>query len=275
MPIQFRCGMCGLEVLDKPSNRSRFCSRACHQRFVARNKRQRFCQCCRAPFTSHDARQRFCSRSCWESSRVPRDLSRTCDHCGITFLPARGHPEQRFCSLRCAHDSRARPLAERFWEKVDRTGKDCWPWMGATVLGYGRFNLNRKSAVASRVAWELTHGAVAPELEVCHSCDNPACCRPSHLFLGTHDDNMKDALRKGRMVAGPRHPQYGHPEQHPMRKLTWTQVRQIRAEFAVGRVTQGQLAERFGVRQTTISNIVHGGTWKESLGSGEALHDPD
>lgn len=96
------------------------------------------------------------------------------------------------------------PLAERFERYVDRSGGPdaCWPWTGsATHLGYGLIRGTGspgKQLMATRVSWELAYGFHPGKLFVCHRCDNPPCVNPSHLFLGTHQDNMDDMVRKGR-----------------------------------------------------------------------------
>ncbi len=91
------------------------------------------------------------------------------------------------------------PLADRFWIKVVRSGDDeCWGWSGTTNKGYGRINVGGNMVLAHRVAWELTSGLIPPGMCVLHSCDNPPCVNPNHLFLGTHADNMRDMRAKGR-----------------------------------------------------------------------------
>jgi len=98
----------------------------------------------------------------------------------------------------------------RFWAKVDRRNEDeCWPWLATkSKLGYGKFTLGVNNKVcAHRYSYELTVGPIPNGLLVCHKCDNPKCVNPAHLFIGSHKDNMQDAVRKGRQARGRRLPQ--------------------------------------------------------------------
>lgn len=102
------------------------------------------------------------------------------------------------------------PLADRFWSKVEKSD-GCWRWTSTLQRGYGQIALCRQGAKrqtrvwAHRVAWELTHGRPVPAgLVICHRCDNPRCVNPDHLFLGTQQDNVRDAIQKGRLTGRPR-----------------------------------------------------------------------
>ena len=155
----------------------------------------------------------------------------------------------------------ARPLAERFWEKVSKNGPiplrepelgSCWIWTGGINRhrnNYGMFMV-RKGVIrrSHRVAWELTNGPVPAGLWVLHHCDNPPCVRPSHLFLGTPKQNTADMATKGRD---------GFPKPgsaHHSAILTEADVLAIRAARRQG-VSGAELASRFGVHRTTIYHV--------------------
>jgi hypothetical protein len=88
---------------------------------------------------------------------------------------------------------------ERFWSFVSM-GDECWCWTGSNFRGYGEFWANGKKWKAHRFSYVLHSGNNNIQgLSVCHKCDNPPCINPDHLFLGTHKDNMADALSKGRL----------------------------------------------------------------------------
>lgn len=95
-----------------------------------------------------------------------------------------------------------RSLAERLWAKVDRRGPDeCWPWLAGTTRGYGYLRAGGlgRMIYAHRAAWEVANGCTIPAgMVACHTCDNPICCNPTHLWIGTVGDNNRDMTAKGR-----------------------------------------------------------------------------
>lgn len=146
-------------------------------------------------------------------------------------------------------------IKARFWAKVDKQGNDdCWNWTGS-LRGrrYGDLRVNGPKEKAHRVSWVIHNSQIPDGICVCHRCDNPACVNPSHLFTGTHADNMADRDMKGRL--GPRHGEYGSNT-----KLTEKQV--IEIIRLRGGVTQVTLAERFGVSPSTIGMIHINKTWR-------------
>jgi predicted XRE-type DNA-binding protein len=170
------------------------------------------------------------------------------------------------------------PPAERFWAKVTKADSgECWGWTARiTSDGYGQFREGGKGSRnvrAHRFAYELTKGPIPEGLLVCHTCDNPLCCNPAHLFVGTVADNAADMVAKGRSCRGAAHRNYGKawakatPEQRARgerngtSKLTANMVREIRRFYQQG-MRQVDLASRFGVEQSNISNIIRRKTWK-------------
>lgn len=114
----------------------------------------------------------------------------------------------------------------------------------------------------------LAHGSEAGDLNVCHHCDTPLCVNPEHLFLGTQDDNLKDAVRKNRIAAGSNHGLRKHPERSAkgeasgQAKLTEAQVLEIRQRYAGGGLSYGDLGREYGVATGTIPGIVKRTRWK-------------
>jgi hypothetical protein len=151
-------------------------------------------------------------------------------------------------------------LKERFWKKVQRgEGEDdCWVWKSAfTDRGYGAFHIEGKPIRAHRASWLLTYGHIPDNLLVLHRCDNPACVRPSHLFLGTHWDNVHDCEAKGRRGYDRIRGSYSTTA-----ILTEQEVAEIRRRYLEGDITQKELAELYRVSDTAIWQIVHHRTWK-------------
>lgn len=116
------------------------------------------------------------------------------------------------------------PLHVRFWAKVSKSD-GCWEWIGRKDGGgYGKvYDEGKRDLCAHRVAWALTYGPAPHDAQVLHRCDNPACVRPDHLFLGTNTDNMRDMVAKGRHSQSRKtHCPNGHPydEENTMRRKT-------------------------------------------------------
>lgn len=189
---------------------------------------------------------------------------------------------------------------ERFWDSVDRRGPDeCWPWIASakTSGGYGQFFAlavrGGRNVLAHRISYILHYGAVPSGRPlICHSCDNPPCINPAHLFAGTPRDNTRDSIQKGRWGwwrgtdwenrgRGMRNGAYTHPEsrhfglrnisaRHPeIRRgemngravLTEGDVAQIRAALRDG-WRQQDLAVQFGISKSLVSEIKRDRVWK-------------
>lgn len=209
----------------------------------------------------------------------------TCRLCGKPFVRSRpDQNSQHYCSLEC-----------RLWAKVDKSGGDdvCWEWQAKSVissLNYGAINVDGKITVAHRVAWRLVNGEIPDGLFVCHKCDNPKCCNPNHLFLGTCSDNINDMCAKGRhgmkgkthteetkAIIKARHKENQYAlnrwatdefkekmavsvrkgEQHQGAKLTNEQA--IEVARSSGKIID--IAKKFGVSRYIVSRIKHGKSW--------------
>jgi hypothetical protein len=179
-----------------------------------------------------------------------------------------------------------------FWSRVDQSAgiAACWPWTKCRLkgLGYGHLSWNGRLRLAHVVSWMITHGQEPPNDKpcICHSCDNPPCCNPSHLWAGTIADNAADRTKKGRSrgrgVKGDEHWSRKHPErcargddngarihierlkrgsEHVGSKLTEEKVQTIRRLVVEG-ITHKEIGNIVGVARRTVGHVVNGDTWK-------------
>jgi hypothetical protein len=150
-------------------------------------------------------------------------------------------------------------IVEKFWSRVDVGGSGCWEWTAGRNIdgGYGRLRLDGGLIMAHRLAWILTYGPIPEGLSVCHHCDNPPCCNPSHLFVGTQADNVMDAMKKGRQ----RMPMLSGAD-HGQAKLTWPKVQEIRKLYKMHHISQYVIGNLYGVSQGQIWHIITGKHWR-------------
>lgn len=142
---------------------------------------------------------------------------------------------------------------ERFLNFVDTSG-DCWIWVGTTVdHGYGQFSYGEKKVSAHRMSYQLFKEDFDPTFCVCHICDNPSCVRPSHLFLGTQQENIDDMFTKGRESDR-------KGAAHPNAKLTNAGANTILSLYKEG-ISYHDLANRFGVSYSVVWKLINGKTW--------------
>ena len=158
-------------------------------------------------------------------------------------------------------DERLKRLIPRFWSKVEvGSDEECWLWRASrNSTNYGEFWVGdsfpeaRRNGImgAHKVAFLLAVGPIGEGLCVCHTCDNPSCCNPAHLFLATRAENQADMRDKGRAAKG---------ERVANSRLTGRQVQEIKSRLESGEFPR-QLAEDFGVSESTIRHVRGGKTW--------------
>jgi hypothetical protein len=155
-------------------------------------------------------------------------------------------------------------LENRLWAKIEkRSPTECWPWLAnKNNKGYGmiRRGGSLPKALAHRVVFEISNGAIPEGLVVMHSCDNPACCNPDHLTIGTMLDNCRDMIAKGRKVVGwnpANKPPIRKGEEHGNAKLSEVQAREIKASSE----KTALLCEKYGVKRDVIKRIRSGRSW--------------
>lgn len=165
----------------------------------------------------------------------------------------------------CKHGHPPRALKERknmskfvpeplwFEYHLDKSG-ECWMWTRSKYKnGYGHLQVGGKRVMTHRYAYMLWRGKIPEGMLVCHKCDNPPCCNPEHLFLGTHKDNLRDAMAKGRWWA-----HGAHGERNQGAKITAEQALLIRDSSAPTKL----LSEQFGISYGQIQKIRNRESWR-------------
>jgi hypothetical protein len=145
-------------------------------------------------------------------------------------------------------------LWKRFWRKVDINGTDdCWEWTASrTDRGYGQIKVLNKVQRAHRIAFLLSGGVLTEEKpQVLHTCDNPACCNPKHLYAGSIQNNMKDRNERGRTQKG---------EKSGTARLHNEDVYKIRELY--GKVSSKEIAVMFGICRAYVYDIVNRRKWR-------------
>jgi Autographiviridae endonuclease len=151
----------------------------------------------------------------------------------------------------------------KFWAKVRRS-KDCWEWTGQpNANGYGAFHWwahgKSRATQAHRVSWFLTHGPIPADMYVLHMCDNRKCVRPSHLFLGTQQDNIKDMHAKHRWKMN--NPSRRDGSLNPCAKHTERDIHRMLALHKAG-FSQVRISRLFGISRPQLCMIVNNKAWR-------------
>ena len=135
--------------------------------------------------------------------------------------------------------------AGRFWSQMEKLDNSCWNWTGmkytpAGKIVRGYFHIHGADWAVHRIAWILAHGPIKRNLCVLHHCDNPICCNPDHLFLGTRADNARDMFAKGRQA----------------KKLSDDEVREIRKLASKG-ISRKEIATKFNIGIGYVGGVIN------------------
>ncbi len=179
-----------------------------------------------------------------------------CKRCGRGFhaKPAEICRGRKFCSVECYYPNLSISLADLFFDLArNKRPNGCILWEGKiSTYGYGTLCHKAKPFLAHRVSYELCVGTIPDELYVLHKCDVRLCVNPTHLFVGTHQDNVADCIAKGRNIRG---------EKQWKSKITEDDVRAIRRRLREG-ATQSSTSRELGISLAIVSNIAQGKHWK-------------
>ncbi len=151
------------------------------------------------------------------------------------------------------------PIETRFWRYVVKNDdiNDCWEWIGTkNPAGYGMIKQYGKiNIMAHRLSYILFKGEFKKELHACHTCDNPSCVNPNHLFIGTDKDNIQDMVNKGRGKSN-------RGINNPAAKLKDSDIPIIRERLKSGEL-QWKIAKDYSITQSTVSSIKYNRSWKD------------
>lgn len=180
----------------------------------------------------------------YERKKYQEKKGKNCLFCSVRFTANR-----KYCSMNCAIQG-----------STVKNENGCWIWpLSKDKDGYGFIKLykhyglkeERKQLRVHRVSYEIFKGKISDNLYVCHKCDNPSCCNPDHLFLGSPKDNAHDSLSKNRNYIG---------EKNGSSKLKEKDINQIKKLYKIG-WSQQKIADFFNVSQVLISKVIRKKIW--------------
>lgn len=218
------------------------------------------CPRCNGDFSAESFPSSARNRRCYVCSNCLTTTPR-CTRCQTVITRTGKSGLCRSCVATISHTI-SDPV-KHFWSKVAiKSVDECWTWQrGRTPTGYGQFRVDKTPISAHRFAWSLVHGTIPKGMFICHTCDNPPCCNPSHLFLGTPKDNVIDMTNKGRRG-------YGasglRGERHGNAILTESNIKEMRTLRESGSSLM-ELALRYNIARSTVSDICLRKAWKHVL----------
>ena len=243
----------------------------------------RKCSICSTEFKFYSAAKgatgQYCSLQCKGFAFRKKKLFKICISCNNEFQPSISYEQKKFCSIACYGQSMIGKQKPSFWEiapkeeqlkrlklsfdkYVIRNENGCWDWKGSLSKKYGslQYGGKYKSISAHRASWLIHKGEIPTGIFICHTCDNPICTNPEHLFLGTAIDNVRDMIKKGRkrILRG---------EKANGAKLTEKEVIKIK-ELLQDNKSLTFIAKIFGVHIVTIHDIKYKKTWNHIQNKG-------
>jgi HNH endonuclease len=190
-----------------------------------------------------------------------KSVVKLCAICGNPFKVRASHAHKRFnCSKACQFEAQRRVEfdPQRLWSKVAKAGPDdCWLWQSQrNKKGYGQLSLNGKPRTVTRIIWKMLYGEIPESFWVLHSCDNPPCCNPAHLFLGLPKANTQDMLAKGRDGRKTK-PENFRISTAPRPHIPAERRVEIYHAYTTGAVSYEGLALQYHCTSRTVARIVH------------------
>lgn len=152
----------------------------------------------------------------------------------------------------------------KFWSNVNKASeKECWNWKLSTDrYGYGKAKIGGLFYSSHRAAYEIGNGEINQLLFVLHSCDNPICCNPLHLFQGTHLENMKDKVKRNRSA-----------KIYTPTKLDQEKANEIRRLFLKEKKSKHELSRLYQVSPQAIRDVIARRFWNHDITPGVLNHD--
>lgn len=184
---------------------------------------------------------------------------KTCKYCGKMLKDLKN---ESFCSRKCSslfrrdnhYSEYEEKIKERILRNIEIFPSGCWIWKSfKSKSGYAEITWKGEKKRTNRISFEVFKDKIPTGMYVCHTCDNPLCVNPDHLYIGTHQDNIDDKLKKGRQSKG---------KEIGRSKLDEEKVNEIRRIAEKEEFSHERIGEIFGVSQSCISRIVKRLTWK-------------
>lgn len=210
------------------------------------------CLKCGSVYETYNSSRKYCSPNCYHSSKKRKKFQKICESCGKTYLTTKR--KQRYCSKQCRYNGHSKEMTREIQFYVNENGCHvCTYPKSKNKHGYISTTIRGKYIELHRKIYMETYGEIPSGYIVRHKCDNPACINPKHLELGTHTDNNRDKVLRGRQAKG---------ERQGLSRLKTEQVIEIKNRLRdKNYISISSLAKEYGVSRGAINAIRRGDTW--------------